>query len=546
MSFRPLQTGGASYIPPNEGMVSVEAPRFTCVACGLVFSTSSDQQAHFRTDLHIYNLRRKVLDYPPVTEEEFIAIQKEELEKQKGQVGKRSRCSVICEACNKSFSSEAAYKQHCKTKKHRESVDKTKKATARIVSRNDIKPIKRRNAKNPVAPVAEVPLPEVRVFDNNNNNNNNNNSKHIIKEKEMEKVTKEESKDIEDIYGEGDSNSSNEEEEEYEETDLFEGSEETKAWKYIGKCIETGSVKPEEIDDLVWDLILSKRPRFTDDECPFCSHHESDFEELLKHMELNHDFRIPDREYCIDEQAVLFYVQDKIAVGRQCLYCGRIFGKVKNLRDHMNALIHTRFAMGKYNNSFEDKAILKYYDYSRMWDAAYEKGKEAQSKLGLIKDKLLCLLPGIGNKNKNLKSERRSGYDERFGLPKSFLRRTKFVPSSNVGMTVLGITKDEETKELILPDGKVIGHRDLKKYYEQDSIGLKALVSSEMAARKRREAYLKGNTTSSCTDIVLAPSVSESRKMYLVLDKNRYMAQFKAHKLIKHFVDQNMVYQVPK
>ncbi|CAI5738701.1 unnamed protein product [Peronospora destructor] len=44
---------------------------FTCTACRLEFASPVEQKDHFRMDWHRYNLKRKVVELPPVSEEQF-------------------------------------------------------------------------------------------------------------------------------------------------------------------------------------------------------------------------------------------------------------------------------------------------------------------------------------------------------------------------------------------------------------------------------------------------------------------------------------------
>jgi len=63
---------------------------YTCITCRVMFAAKDDessteasdlQKAHYKTDWHRYNLKRKVANLPPVTAENFqervIAQQKE-------------------------------------------------------------------------------------------------------------------------------------------------------------------------------------------------------------------------------------------------------------------------------------------------------------------------------------------------------------------------------------------------------------------------------------------------------------------------------------
>ncbi len=99
---------------------------FTCASCRVIFQNVDDQRAHYQSDWHRYNLRRKVGDLPPVTE----AIYKQKLNTaasskadQEAQVEEASKARE-CLPCRKTFSSAAAYENHILSKKHLEQVAK--------------------------------------------------------------------------------------------------------------------------------------------------------------------------------------------------------------------------------------------------------------------------------------------------------------------------------------------------------------------------------------------------------------------------------------
>ena len=51
-----------------------DAPRsslFTCLACHVAFKTADIQREHYRSDWHRYNLKRKMVELPPVSAEMF-------------------------------------------------------------------------------------------------------------------------------------------------------------------------------------------------------------------------------------------------------------------------------------------------------------------------------------------------------------------------------------------------------------------------------------------------------------------------------------------
>ena len=44
---------------------------FTCISCRVLFESADYQREHYKTDWHRYNLKRKLVELQPVTEDEF-------------------------------------------------------------------------------------------------------------------------------------------------------------------------------------------------------------------------------------------------------------------------------------------------------------------------------------------------------------------------------------------------------------------------------------------------------------------------------------------
>jgi pre-60S factor REI1 len=64
-----------------------------------------------KSDWHRYNLKRKVIELPPVTAEQFAQKITKHVEEQQ---------ITYCLNCKKSFASENSYKNHLNSKKHKE------------------------------------------------------------------------------------------------------------------------------------------------------------------------------------------------------------------------------------------------------------------------------------------------------------------------------------------------------------------------------------------------------------------------------------------
>jgi len=90
---------------------------FTCINCSVAFKDADNQRDHYKTDWHRYNLKRKVAELPPVSLAQFNA----KVEKQKAAVSAEKQPNTgYCVVCRKNFSTEKAYANHIKSKKHLE------------------------------------------------------------------------------------------------------------------------------------------------------------------------------------------------------------------------------------------------------------------------------------------------------------------------------------------------------------------------------------------------------------------------------------------
>ncbi|KAF9918876.1 hypothetical protein BX616_004828 [Lobosporangium transversale] len=108
------------------------APRstlFTCLACQVAFKTADIQREHYRSDWHRYNLKRKMVELPPVSAELFsqkvLAQQQKTAEDMAAATAGNSNNNE-CKACRKSYSSDNAYQNHLVSKKHKEMEAKIK------------------------------------------------------------------------------------------------------------------------------------------------------------------------------------------------------------------------------------------------------------------------------------------------------------------------------------------------------------------------------------------------------------------------------------
>ncbi|WFD23529.1 pre-60S factor rei1 [Malassezia equina] len=96
---------------------------YTCITCSVAFYTAPEQRDHFRSDLHRYNMKRRVANLAPVSAAVFNA---KILERRAAMESSEKATQEDTGRC-KSFASQNAYRDHMQSRKHREMVQKQAK-----------------------------------------------------------------------------------------------------------------------------------------------------------------------------------------------------------------------------------------------------------------------------------------------------------------------------------------------------------------------------------------------------------------------------------
>ena len=101
---------------------------YTCNTCRAVLEDAEAQRAHYKTDWHRYNLRRKVAGMAPVSAEGF----QERVRAQRALAEPESKgAATYCTVCSKKFASFKAYENHLRSRRH---VELEKQAVSRKVA----------------------------------------------------------------------------------------------------------------------------------------------------------------------------------------------------------------------------------------------------------------------------------------------------------------------------------------------------------------------------------------------------------------------------
>ncbi|XP_064410394.1 cytoplasmic 60S subunit biogenesis factor ZNF622 [Latimeria chalumnae] len=388
---------------------------YTCITCRVAFLDADIQRAHYKTDWHRYNLKRKVADMPPVTAENFqerVLAQRAAVEEQ------QKGTATHCVSCGKKFSNCNAYENHLKSRKHLEVEKRALQAASKEVERLNEKNLekgggtesmdkdamnmaiqqalasKRRPTPSSARSAASQPAGSSQQPQQPNRQKADKPPRLQWFEQQAQKLA-----------------------EQQPEEEEMEDAEEDEEWEEIGSSeeeeLEIGS-EDKVAEGMAAGVPLPGAIPVTD--CLFCSHHSSCLMKNVAHMTRVHSFLIPDIEYLVDLKGLINYLGEKVGVGKICLWCnekGRSFYSTEAVQAHMTDKSHCKlFTEGDTALEFAD-----FYDFR----SSYPDHKDGED-VEMLDDEL---------------------------------------PNESI------LEYDEETLELVLPSGARVGHRSLMKYYKQ-------------------------------------------------------------------------------
>ncbi|KAL6489953.1 hypothetical protein MHYP_G00002980 [Metynnis hypsauchen] len=377
---------------------------YTCISCRVQFADGEVQRAHYKTDWHRYNLKRKVADMPPVTAENFqerVLAQRAAAEQQ----NQTSHGFSSCSTCNKKFSSANAYTNHLQSHKHLQAEKKALAAAQEMVQRMNEKNLEKgteldKDAQNKALQKAlreqqrHTPS-KATPTDGHDRQRPDKAPRLQWFEQQAKKIAAEEGEEEDEEWEDvGDDDDDDDDYEEMEDDDEDEQMEEED--RPVASAASPGSI-PET-------------------DCLFCSHHSSSLSKNMIHMTKAHSFFIPDVEYLVDLSGLIRYLGEKVGFGKVCLWCnekGKSFYSTEAVQAHMNDKSHCKL----YTDGDAALEFADFYDFRSSYPDAKE-GDDVEMKDGELPE----------------------------------------------GKTV---EFDDETLELTLPSGAKIGHRSLMRYYKQ-------------------------------------------------------------------------------
>jgi len=194
----------------------------------------------------------------------------------------------------------------------------------------------------------------------------------------------------------------------------------------------------------------------------FDQHRSHTLMENIEYMQKEYGFFLPDQDCLVDVEGLLGYCHEKIKLGHYCLYCEKLFPTWQGCQQHM---INKEHCKVRYEEGFWDE-LDPFYDFRK--DNYKFNGNEEEDDLSETSGMEVDTNDDVsedGREDMSVDDEEEiyEGYQReiaRFGLD----------------VTALG--------ELVFPDGRVVGHRALRRYYKQKLRHTKTNKPSVVAAQK--------------------------------------------------------------
>lgn len=188
----------------------------------------------------------------------------------------------------------------------------------------------------------------------------------------------------------------------------------------------------------------------------------------LEYMQKAYGFFLPDQECLMDLEGLLGYCQEKIKLGHYCLYCEKMFPTWQGCQNHMISKQHAKL---RYEQGYWDE-LDPFYDFRRE-NASFADGEPEKES----KDNMAVESDAMEDDGDNEGWEDMSDEEEDAEVMGGYERE---IARFGLDVTPLG--------ELVFPDGRIIGHRALKRYYKQNHRPANtstAIVAAKQAAGER-------------------------------------------------------------
>ena len=167
----------------------------------------------------------------------------------------------------------------------------------------------------------------------------------------------------------------------------------------------------------------------------------------LIYMEQHFSFFFPEKEYCDDLEGFLGYCNEKVRWGNICLYCQKSFKGTESVLKHMADKEHCKIL---YERGVDQEEFDVFYDFSKA------NNDSDKNDSAVVDDEEQWEDVSDEDDDANMKEGETEDDDDDDEMYEAYQEE---IASQGFDITPLG--------ELIFPDGRIVGHRGLARYYKQ-------------------------------------------------------------------------------
>ena len=229
-----------------------------------------------------------------------------------------------------------------------------------------------------------------------------------------------------------------------------------------GDMMDDDNEDGDEAEDTS-EIMDEEPPEINPSQCLFDNHTSSTPQSNLSYMQSTYSFFLPDSEYCIDLEGFLGYCNEKIRLGNICLYCQRTFTSTEGVLRHMKDKRHCKIL---YERGVDQEEFDVFFDFSKFnRQFMGEDAKKEGDKVGeeaMEADDMGRQWEDVDEddnsewEDASMKDGSSNIEEEEDDLYEAYQSE---IATQGYDITPLG--------ELIFPDGRIVGHRGLARYYKQ-------------------------------------------------------------------------------